>query len=77
MEANPTQKSIVKSIQEIMEFWVTSSNIDSLSHYNNILESIQSLEDSYILTGKENAVLTSHLYGIYTLIKNKYTHEIP
>ena len=71
MEANPTQKSIVKSIQELMEFWITSSNIDSLSHYSNIEETTNDLFNSYRLTQKEATLMSSRLSDIYTIIKNK------
>jgi hypothetical protein len=77
MEANPAQKSIVKSIQELMEFWVTSSNIDSLSHYSNIEETTDNFYNSYLLTRKEATLMSSRLSDIYTIIKNKYAHEIP
>lgn len=69
MKPSEKQKKICELIKSNASFWMSSNDIDSPTHVNDIEEEVYSLGDDIDLDDVEKEVLISNLLNIYWVVK--------
>jgi len=69
MELNKKQKDIIKEIKHILSTWETSNDIESLSHYDLLTETLDKMEEDKIVHEELRNELSYHIVKIFKTIK--------
>ena len=70
MKPTEKQKAVAKVVEQQGQFWQSTNDINSPTHYGDIQESLFTLSVENIITDEEEKLLDEKLGELYTLIKN-------
>ena len=70
MKPTEKQKAIAKVVEQQGQFWQSTNDINSPTHYCDIDETLLLLDVEGIITENERDVLAEKLSDVYSFIKN-------
>jgi len=69
MKLNKKQKDIIKEIKHILSTWETSNDIESLSHYDLMTETLDKMEEDKLVDEELRNEFVYHIIKIFKTIK--------